>query len=427
MLFNVSAPALWARGFVVLTLGFGTAHTQAAEPITPSITLPQAIRQTLAHNPQLYQYRFTHAALQAERQSQQLTPALNLELEVENIAGSGAYQVADSAETTLALSSVIELGNKRLARVAVVDSQLNRAQFEQQAATLDVLGQLTEQYIQTLASQELLALAQEGLTLTKALANTVQDRVNRGATPEAELLRAKASVAEAHMQLSALQHQQQRQKMQLARFWGSQQIEFGTLAGELYAFGQSEAFSALWARAQSSPAIQVFASEARLQDAKLKLIAANNRSDLSWRVGVKRLEESGDSALTASIAMPLFNKKRNSGATQAAEAERASVDYQQQDALLQLHSQLYEAHSLRAQNLQALQQIQNDVLPALTQALKLTRDAYNNGRYRYQDYLAAQEQLLAAKHARINAAVNVLQAQALIEQLTGETLNAARQ
>ena len=76
--------------------------------------------------------------------------------------------------------------------------------------------------------------------------------------------------------------------------------------------------------------------------------------------------------------------------------------------------------------LMKLQQMQNDVLPVLTHALKLTREAYDNGRYRYQDYLAAQEQLLDAKYARINAAVNVLQAQALIEQLTGETLQAAR-
>jgi cobalt-zinc-cadmium efflux system outer membrane protein len=406
---------------LALTLSILGLNAWAATPNQP-LSLRQAISQTLANNPQLYQYRFNQAALTAERQNQQLAPALNLELEVDNVAGSGVYQGADSAEATLALSSVIELGGKRSARVAVVDQQLNRAQFEQQAATLDVLGQLTEHYIQGLASQHLLALANEGLRLSQALASTVQERVNRGAAPEAELMRAKALVAEAKIHVNALQHQLARQKMHIARFWGDQQVGFGELAGDIYAFGESESFAALAARAQASPAIQIFASEARLQDAKLKLIAANNRSDLSWRLGIKRLEDSGDSALTASIAMPLFSNKRNNGSRQIAQAERASVDYQQQDALLQLRAQLYEAHSLRTQNLQTLQQIERELLPALEQALKLTRDAYNNGRYRYQDYLAAQEQLLAAKQGRINAAITVLQSQALIEQLTGETL-----
>jgi len=75
-----------------------------------TLTLKKALALTLTHNPQLYQYRFSNEALNAQRQTNALRPALALELEVENFAGSGSNQGLDAAESTLALSSAIELG-----------------------------------------------------------------------------------------------------------------------------------------------------------------------------------------------------------------------------------------------------------------------------------------------------------------------------
>jgi len=54
--------------------------------------------------------------------------------------------------------------------------------------------------------------------------------------------------------------------------------------------------------------------------------------------------------------------------------------------------------------------------------LVLTQDAYEKGRYRYQDWIAAQEELLTAKQQLIEAATAAQLSQALIEQLTAEPL-----
>ena len=109
--------------------------------------LEDAIARTLKNNPQLYQYRFRQQSLIAQRESSSLAPAMNLGLEIENIAGSGEFDGVDSAETTLALSSVIELGAKARSRVAVIDARTDRLVFERQAATLDLLGELTALFI----------------------------------------------------------------------------------------------------------------------------------------------------------------------------------------------------------------------------------------------------------------------------------------
>ena len=341
------------------------------------LTLNDALARTLSNNPQLYQYRFTQEALSARRQTSALRPAMAFELEVENFAGSGSTAGFDSAETTLAISSVIELAGKRQARVSYTDARINQAEWEQQATTLDVLGELTTAYIEGLATQANIRLAEESLALSQSLLKTLKTRSKQGAAPEAEVMRGQAAVARAEIRLASLEEQFQRQKVQLARF----------------------------------------------RDAAGTLARAGGRSDLTWRAGIKRFEETGDSAFTVGLSIPLFSNKRNSGEVKAALANRNAVDYARQDLLLRLHAQLFEAWSLRKQSLAAANKTQNVVIPALENALKLTREAYENGRYRYLDLIAAQEELLATKQARIDAASTALICQALIEKLSSEALN----
>ena len=119
---------------------------------------------------------------------------MELELEVENFAGSGAFKGLNSPEATLSLSSVIEMGGKRKARMSLVDARIHQAEWEQQASTLDVLGELTASYIESLATQASIQLAEESLALSQSLLKTVKRRSNKGATPEAEVMRAQAAV-----------------------------------------------------------------------------------------------------------------------------------------------------------------------------------------------------------------------------------------
>ena len=393
------------------------------EPKTHKIlTLETAIEKTLAQNPQLYQYTFVNQALKANLKTQALRPLLALELESENFGGSGEYGGFDSAETTLSLSSVIELGGKRNARVNLSDAKLNSAKWQQQAETLDVLGELTRLYIEGLATQANIELAEDSLHLAESLLKTVKTRAARGATPEAEVLRAQAAVTQEVSRLAALTSKLERQKIKLTRYWAETTPQFGELSGSLFEFGKTESFEQLYTRIEASPSLQIFTSEARVKDAEVTLARTSGRSDITWRVGIKRFEETGDSALAAGVSIPLFSKKRSSASVRSALAERNAIDYARQDALLRLRVKLFEAYSLRQQNIEAVTRTRHTVIPALVKALRLTRKAYENGRYRYQDIVAAQEELLNARQMLIDAATNALISQAIIEQLISEAL-----
>ena len=64
------------------------------------------------------------------------------------------------------------------------------------------------------------------------------------------------------------------------------------------------------------------------------------------------------------------------------------------------------------------------MIPDLTEALGLTREGYERGRYSYLEWNAAQADLLSARLSLIETASSILLNQALIEQLTGQPLEA---
>ena len=167
----------------------------------------------------------------------------------------------------------------------------------------------------------------------------------------------------------------------------------------------------------------MFASDTRVKESNIALARSKGRSDINWQVGVRRFEESSDTAFVVGFSVPLFAGKRNQGELDAALAARDSAMSASKFASLRLRGELFQAYSLRNQSIEAVQKIKDTAIPALTDALELTRRAYENGRYRYVELVAAQQELLATKQALIDTASTALISQALIEKLTGQALN----
>lgn len=422
----LSGACLYFCAFICLsffTASLGSSIAMALEPSkSPSLSLHQAIKYTLAHSPQLHQFTIKTHAILARRSNSKLKPALNVGIELENFAGSGALSSVQSAETTLALSSVIELGGKRRARTVLADTQHTLFEQRLKAFTLDVLGELSATFVQILEVQERVSLAKEALTLTERTLSIVQSRSQQGATPESEVKRASASLYKAKLHVNALEQHHQRLLIKLAAYWGETAPSWNHLAGDIYQFAPASDFSSLYKRALSSPAIALFASEARLKKAEVSLAKTQSKSDISWQLGVRQFEETNDTAFTAGVSLPLFSGRRNRASLKAAMAEKNEVVYQRETARLKLHVQLYEAYSQRKQHIGAMKTYRSHILPNLETALSTTQRAYENGRYSYQDWIAAQKELLEAKSALIDNASAAALNHALIEQLIAEPL-----
>lgn len=408
--------------YFLLVSVFAIPAVSAVPASQETLSLTEATQRTLMNNPELQVFRWRFQALEGMRQSADLAPAYELGLEAENIAGSGDFSGTDNAELTLSLSSIIELGGKRDSRVAVADSRYALAQAEREAKALDLLGLVTQRFIAALSLQDKLAVAADATQLAEQSYKLVSARVQQGAAPEAERLRAQAELKQAQIRQEALTAELNSRKFALASLWKGDQTDFGQVGGNLFRFEKVADFDALYRRVTASPALQLFASEERLRDAEVALARSQSTSNVRWSLGVRRFEDAGDSAVTAGISVPLFSGRRNKGEVQSALADREQVRYQRETALLALRARLFEAWQTYQQSAAAARQMRSDVLPGLEQALTQTRQAYERGRYSYVDWVTAQRELLDARLATIDAATTALLNQAMIEQLTAEPM-----
>jgi outer membrane protein, heavy metal efflux system len=394
----------------------------AAERNDTAMTLPAAIQLALSENPDLQVYRFRETGLQGLVQNAGLAPPIDLSAEAENIGGTDEYSGFDSAEFTLALSSVIELGDKREARVAAVEAQRQVIAGERQTRALDLMGEVTRRYVEVVATQARLDLAVNARLLAQEVVQSVEHRARAGAAPEAEPLRARANLAQAELVVTEGQNRLRSARLSLSLLWGDMEPDFVRVAGNLENLGNIGDFDTLYQRAIQNPAIELFASEERLREAEFQLATSQSNTDIGWSVGIRQYQETNDTAFVAGLSIPLVGAKRNTGALQSARAARDEVSMRRETALLNLRASLFDAYQQRKLGIESADSLRSDVIPLLQRALQQTQAAYENGRYSYQEWAAAQQELLSAEYALIAAASAALQSGATIEQLTSEPL-----
>ncbi|WP_250462165.1 TolC family protein [Microbulbifer litoralis] len=409
-----------ARLLLLVPLIFATSRAPAQPPDTgKQLTLAEAIDRILAQNPELAVFRFRDAALAGRAQTVGLRPPLTLGGELENFGGEGG---SEDAELTVSLSSVIELGGQRAARVHVAGARRDLLQAERQARALDLLGEVTRRYVDVLTAQQQLALARDSAALAGDTLGAVERRVQAAASPRAEALRARAALARARLAVQQWQRQLRYHKRALVSLWGGDNARFSLDPGELYRFPPSAGFGELYARARRNPAIARFASEDRLRAAQLRLAEAESSPDIGWSAGLRHSREIDETTLVAGVELPLFPVRRNTGAVATALAERQQVAREREAALLRLESRLFRAVSGREQALSAVEILGGEVVPTLREALAEVERAYRRGRYSYLEWVSAREELIGARRARIEAAGAALRYGAEIEQMTAAPL-----
>ena len=415
-----AALGLLAAGSVLLSL-----TVNAAEPATAELTLQQAAKRVLQQHPQLHVFDWRLKAAAGQQQLAELTPGYELGVQADNAFGTGDMSGVKSLEVTVSLSSVIELGDKRQARMAVSSASQGLLLAQRQAASLDLLGELTQRFVTVLTLQQKTALAAQTVSMTEQALMLVTQRVQRGAAPKAEQLRAKVAFKQAQLQHGLLQTELDSSKLALVSLWGAEQADFNQVSGDLFQLAQSPSFQTLYQQVLATPTVEVFAARQRLRDAELTLAQSQSAGDVRWQIGAMRSQESRDFGLVAGVSVPLFSKQRNQGAITAAQAESQAEQFEKETALLDLRARLYQAWQTHRYSSMAVKDMQRDILPVLEQALQQTEDAYRRGRYGYAEWISARQALQDAQLELVNAASTALSNQVLIEQLAGVALAAS--
>ena len=274
------------------------------------LTLAAAVERTLERNPTLASFMFRLRAQRARGDAATLRTPLELRVDVEDAFGTGRTSGLDTAEATVALAQVIELGDKRNYRVAAADAAASLIEVERAAAQLDVLAELARRFIHVAADQEQLRLTARATELAEETAAAAGARVAAARAPEVELRRANVTLARAQIEREHAEHELLSSRRKLAAMWGDVEPRFGEVAADLYSLPAADSFETLLANIEDNPDFARFASEARLRDAEIRVAEAQSRASIVVNAGVKHLRQSDDHALVFGFTMPLGSAKR---------------------------------------------------------------------------------------------------------------------
>ena len=405
------------------------AHAHDESPLQavaalPPLTLKQAAASALASNPDLKQFAFQRQAQAARVDGAALKPVPVFISELENVLGTGRTRGFDAAEATFSLSQLIELGGQRERRIEAARLGIAGIDISSQIAQLDVLAEVSRQFVHVASDQEQLKLTQLATQLAQRTVAEVKRRVSAAKSPEVELHRAHIVFARAEVEEEHAEHELVTSRVKLAALWGASQADFGLVVGDLFKLPEDREYPALSQQLADSPDLLRFATEARQRDADLRVAESKLRNHFTVSAGVRRLQEDGDAALVAGFSLPLFGARTAQPAIAEARALRAGVEGEATAAKLKAETRLFELVQELRHSITEAEMLRDKVLPQMEEALKQTEYAYQRGRYSYLEWVDAQRERVVVQRALIEAAANAHLFSAEIERLTGAALPA---
>jgi cobalt-zinc-cadmium efflux system outer membrane protein len=387
-----------------------------------SLALSEAIATALERNPDLQGAAWALRAAEARIEQADLRPGPELAIELENFAGTGELRGIDALETTLSMSQVIELGDKRSQRVGVAQAERDVVLTEREVRQLDVISDVTQRFIAVVQAQAQLALARDVEQLSNDTLRAVSVRVEAARLSEAERSRAQIAGIRARLDRERAEQALDGARRALVALWGDGEPRFAAAVADLERIPPLQSFDSLAGRLEHSPDFLLLASESRLRTAELRLAQAQSRPSLQVGGGLRRLEEPDDIGLVAAFSMPLQTASRNRAAIAEAEARVALNDAQRNAALVRARATLYGLHrELATARTEALA-LRGEVIPLAEEALERIDEGFRLGRFSYLELGSAQRDLIDARQAAILTAADAHRLQAEVERLTAEPL-----
>jgi cobalt-zinc-cadmium efflux system outer membrane protein len=380
----------------------------------PALTLPEALDRVGASSPFRDAAAAGIRAAEAQRRVAGLRPNPSIVGEAENVAGTGIYQGLRSSETTLGVALPLELGGKRGARIAVAEAQIGRAGLQAEIARADLRLRVTQAYNAAAAAQRRTAIAEDQVGIAAEVLRAARVRVQAGRASPLEEQRADVARISAEGALERARRSAEAASGNLARL-------LDMAVGRL----DSSWFDAVPSVGPSRPpttsgTLTVAAARADLDTAtaQIRLARSQRVPDLTVSASARRLELTNDVAAVFGISIPLnvFNNGRASIAV--AEAQREQSDAQRRVSLLNAEQDMAMAQAEAENAATTARNATGPALAAATEAARIARIGYREGKFGQLDLLDAERTLLETRTAAIDALAAHHDAQARLERLT---------
>jgi cobalt-zinc-cadmium efflux system outer membrane protein len=392
-----------------------------AEP-TGVLRLQDALAAALLRNPELATDAYELRAREAARVQAGAYPNPTASLELEDFAGSGEFRGVRSAQTTLQLGQLIELGGKRAARVGLASADRDLAAWDYEVRRIDVLSRTTNGFVDVLAAQERLRLADESLELARTVQRVASLRRREGLASPAEEIRAEIHVDIAGVEREHTEHELATARQALAATWAGETARFERAEGDLAVLPAVPSSAELERRLEASPDVARWQTELARRGALREQAKSARVPDLALSAGPRRLSGPEDTALVVGITIPLPLWNRNRGAIEEAEHRLAKVAAEARTARVRSATDLATAQVELLASTEEAHLLRTRVLPGIERAVDIMRSGYEGGRFAQIEVLDAQRARVEALEQYLRALTEAHHSAQRIERLTGVPL-----
>lgn len=397
------------------------AHAQAS-PSPAALTLEAAIERVAASHPELQLYPLQRDAALARLESASLAPPLTVGVELEDVLGRGGSRGLRGAQTTVSLAGVLERGGKVDARRAVALARIDSLAPQREIARLDLLAEVARRYLAITAATAQRQIALDDIEQRARAVQAARARLEAGASPHSTLLTAQAMLAQAELDRDRAAQAERASALALAALWKARQAPFQSVQGDPLRLPALQPFDQLAVLLERTPELSVIATSQRVREAQLVLARSAQRSDVSWQLGVRNNQGSGDSGLVAGFTLPLGTARRAGPEIREAQAELALGAVERDARALQLHATLAEAHGRYETARLEVDRIERDVLPGLRRAEASAGTAWRAGAISYLEWAQLQSMRIEARRRQLDAALAAQSALIELQRLVGQPL-----
>ena len=350
-----------------------------------------------------------------------LLPNPEIAGEVENIGGSGEFAGTNSAECTLQLSQLIELGGKRAARIRVAANGRELAVWDYEQRRLEVLTLTAQAFIDVLTAQRRVELVRQTVKLAEDFLPESRKRVEAGKASPAETTRGEIAVSSARIELEQAERELAASRELLVSLWGERTPRFSSVAGDFdHTEPAAPSASLLAGSLNANPQLSRYATEIEQRQARIELERAQAAPDITLSAGYRRFAATDDNAAVIgfSIPLPLFN--RNQGNIREARAQLDKTRQLQAATTTRLDAELGQAYQTLLASQQEIATLQGKILPFAQEAYDTINKGYGAGRFSFLELLEARRTLTSSRIQLLNAKRTYHRAVAEIEGLTGQ-------
>ncbi|WP_428563083.1 TolC family protein [Pseudolabrys sp.] len=405
----------------------------AADKLT-GLTLERALHRAVTSNPKLAAADRDIGIAAGKHIQAGAIPNPELSFELDNAFGTESFRGFDSAEKTIGIGQLIELGGKRGARIAAGAAELQSARWQREATRLEILSDTAVAFFDVLGAQRKVQIFDEQITALDRLAPLLQRRIDAGASSPGEIARVQVASDLVRAERERARTALAIARRELAVLMGSSRVDFSYVSGNLSQVGRLPAFSALLRQIDGNPQLARWTAVRAQKDAELLSARLKSVPDLKLELAWKLIREPGEPGagsrnnqafrVGASIPIPVWDQ--NLGNVAAAREERAKVEAERDGSRAALILTLAKAYDSQAGALREIEVLRGSALPNARRALDTIESGYSQGRFALLDVLDSLGTAAQVAQREQEALVIFHTSVATIQGLTGISLGITR-